>query len=195
MFSHCMKRRGQQHYWLPPLAHVTRVMWPRRTWPVGLAADRHRCGHLNRACPRGFRPLIWGQRERGGDRQQHQTPRASHTQGDTQTAGPEMQYAGRTEVTHTDGHTRPRACSSACTLCTAARLTKKICPALIRTFRSSESCCTVVWLCNSFSTLLPLSIRCSHSRSLPVAERTGANWVIIKGTRSTAADWFERARL
>lgn len=59
MFSHCMKRQGQQHYWLPPRGHMTRVMWLRRTWPVGLAAD----GHLNRACPRGRGPLIWEQEE------------------------------------------------------------------------------------------------------------------------------------
>lgn len=186
MFSHHMKKRGQQHYWLPPLGHVTRVMWPRRTWLVGLAADRCRCGHLNRAGPRGPWPLIWSQRERGGDCQPHQTPATSHSQGDTKSEEPEIQYGGQTEVTHTDGRTPPHACFSACTLCTEVQLTSQgpvhICSPLF------PLQCHRVALQHVFCTSIALYKKQPWQGHLPVADRTGAKRAMISRTRSSVAD-------
>lgn len=178
MFSHRMKR---QHYWLPSLGHVTQVMWLRRTWPIGLAAERRRrCGHLNRTNPRGPRATDLRPRERGGDRQPHQTPGASHSLGDTQSAGPGIQYGEDSEVTHTDGHTHPRACFSACILCSDLQLNQ--------TFISNlfvYEPCTHIWF-----TLPSLSMWHRHNKSLLVVQQTGAYWVIIQRTRSIAADLF-----
>lgn len=121
MFSHRMKRQGRQLHWFSPLGHVTRVKWLKRTWPVGLADDRRRGGHLNRADTCGTLDADL----RDGDCQPHQMPGDSHSlRGILKLLGRRFAMADRLR-SRRGAQLHPRLCTDSLLLCGVATHTFK----------------------------------------------------------------------
>lgn len=174
MFSHRTKKRGQQHYWLPPLSHVTRVMWPRRTWQLTIAVVVILTGLAHEG------PGHWSEaRGREEATVSHIKSLQPPTLKGTKSEEPEIQYGGQTEVTHTDGRTPPRACFSACTLCTEVQLTSRGPLCLLQCHRALQ---------HVFRTSITLYKKQPWQGHLPVADRTGDKRAIISRTKSSVAD-------